>query len=171
MQTPSDTSTAAPGGVFSTDPTGLSECRAPEVVDIEAGATFALRIMPVAKQLGTDRVRMLSYNGSIPGPTIRVREGSEFTVHVKNDGDTEATVHWHGLRLDNASDGVPFETQPPIPVGGDFTYTVRVPDAGLYWYHPHMREDYGIEMGLYGNILVVPEDDDYWAPVNREVVV
>ena len=58
-----------------------------------------------------------------------------------------------------------------FPIGGDFTYRVRVPDAGLYWYHPHIREDYGLEMGLYGNIVVVPADDDYWAPVDREVVV
>ena len=59
-------------GVFSTDATGLDECRAPEIVDIEDGGALELRIAPVVKQLGTDRVRMLSYNGSIPGPTIRV---------------------------------------------------------------------------------------------------
>ena len=54
---------------------------------------------------------MLAYNGSIPGPTLRVRQGSEITVHVRNDADIEATVHWHGLRLDNEYDGVPHETQ------------------------------------------------------------
>ena len=126
---------------------------------------FELRIAPVANQLGDDRVRMLAYNGSIPGPTLRVRQGSEITVHVRNDADTEATVHWHGLRLDNAYDGVPHETQAPIPVGGEFTYRLRFPDAGLYWYHPHIREDYGLDMGLYGNIVVDPADDDYWPPV------
>ena len=114
---------------------------------------------------------MLSYNGSIPGPTLRVRQGSEVVVHVRNDGDTEATVHWHGLRLDNAYDGVPFETQSPIEIGGEFTYRLRFPDAGLYWYHPHIREDYGLDMGLYGNIVVEPADADYWPAVDREVVV
>ncbi len=114
---------------------------------------------------------MLSYNGSIPGPTVRVRQGSEIVVHVRNDGDTEATVHWHGLRLDNAYDGVPFETQPPIEIGGEFTYRLRFPDAGLYWYHPHIREDYGLDMGLYGTIVVEPADPDYWPAVDREVVV
>ena len=114
---------------------------------------------------------MLSYNGSIPGPTLRVRQGSEVIVHVRNDGDTEATVHWHGLRLDNEYDGVPFETQAPIAIGGEFTYRLRFPDAGLYWYHPHIREDYGLDMGLYGNIVVDPADPDYWPAVNREVVV
>ena len=63
----------------------------------------------------------------------------------------------------------PFDTQPPIEVGGGFTYRLRFPDPGLYWYHPHVREDYSQEHGLYGNILVVPSDPDYWAPVNREV--
>jgi FtsP/CotA-like multicopper oxidase with cupredoxin domain len=156
---------------FSTDVSGLPDATRSPVVALDDGATYELRIAPVAKNLGDDRVRMLSYNGSIPGPTLRVRQGSEVLVHVYNDGDTEATVHWHGLRLDNASDGVPFETQPPIGIGGEFTYHLRFPDAGLYWYHPHIREDYGIDMGLYGNIVVEPADADYWPSVDREVVV
>ena len=156
---------------FSTDAAGLDEGTTPSVVNVANGDTYALRIAPVVKQLGNDRVRMLAYNGSVPGPTLRVRQGSEISVPVHNDGDVEATVHWHGLRLDNAYDGVPFETQAPIPVGGDFTYRLRFPDPGLYWYHPHIREDYGLEMGLYGTILVDPAEADYWPPVNREVVV
>ena len=99
---------------------------------------------------------MLAYNGSIPGPTLRVRQGSEIVVHVVNDGDVEATVHWHGLRLENRYDGVPHDTQKPIPIGGDFTYRVRFADEGLYWYHPHIREDYTQDSGLYGNIVVEP---------------
>ena len=97
---------------------------------------------------------MLAYNGSIPGPTLKLPQDSTVTVHVTNRGDLEATVHWHGLR------------RKPIrrharhagadPVGETFTYEVSVPDPGAYWYHPHIREDYGQEMGLYGNILVVP---------------
>ena len=130
-----------------------------------------MRIAPVVKQLGDDRVRMLAYNGSIPGPTLRVTQGSEINVRVRNDADTETTVHWHGLRLDNRYDGVPHETQAPIPIGGEFTYRIQFPDPGVYWYHPHMREDYGLDMGLYGNLVVVPAEEDYWAPVNREVTV
>ena len=156
---------------FSTDTAGLDEWRRPDTVDLADGASFPLRIGSVAKQLGDDRVRMLAYNGSIPGPTLRVRQGTEITVPVRNDGDLEATVHWHGLRLDNQYDGVPYETQDPIPVGGEFTYRLRFPDAGLYWYHPHIREDYGLAMGLYGNIVVLPIEADYWPPVNREVTV
>src|SRR5262249_36788147 len=110
------------------------------------------------------------YNGSIPGPTLRVRQGSEVQIDVVNRGDLADTVHWHGLRLDNRYDGT-LETQAPIPVGGRFTYRLTFPDPGVYWDHPHIREDYGQEMGLYGNILVVPEDPDYWGPVHREVAV
>src|SRR5262245_9787602 len=146
---------------FSTDVTGLEDAIRPDVVELADGDTYELRIAPVAKTLGDDRVRMLSYNGSIPGPTLRVRQGSEVVVHVRNDGDTDATVHWHGLRLDNAYDGVPHETQAPIPVGGEFSYRLRFPNPGLYWYHPHSREDHGLEMGLYGNIVVDPADDHY----------
>jgi FtsP/CotA-like multicopper oxidase with cupredoxin domain len=113
---------------------------------------------------------MLAYNGSIPGPTLKVPEGSTVTVHVTNRGDLEATVHWHGLRLENRFDGT-HDTQAPIPVGETFTYEVTVPDPGAYWYHPHIREDYGQEMGLYGNILVRPAEPDYWPPVNRELLL
>ena len=156
---------------FSTDTSNLEDCVAPALVELADGATFELRIAPVVKQLGGDRVRMLAYNGSIPGPTLRAPQGSEIDVHVRNDADMEATVHWHGLRLDNAYDGVPYQTQEPIPVGGEFTYRLRFPDPGVYWYHPHIREDYGLDMGLYGNLVVVPAEQDYWPLVNREVVV
>ena len=166
-----DTPVEAPATTFSTDVTGLDECLAPALVDLASGDAFELRIAPVVKQIGKDRVRMIAYNGSIPGPTLRVRQGSEISVRVRNDADTEATVHWHGLCLDNKYDGVPYETQDPIAIGGDFTYQVRFPDAGLYWYHPHIREDYGLDMGLYGNLVVEPADPDYWPPVNREFVI
>jgi FtsP/CotA-like multicopper oxidase with cupredoxin domain len=140
-------------------------------LELADGEVFDLRIGPVAKRLGDTTVRMLGYNGSIPGPTLKVRQGSEIVVQVVNQGDLEATVHWHGLRLENRYDGVPHETQTPIPVGGSFTYRIRFPDPGLYWYHPHIREDYTQELGLYGNILVVPSEPDYWPPVDREVVL
>jgi FtsP/CotA-like multicopper oxidase with cupredoxin domain len=101
---------------------------------------------------------------------LRVREGSKLEVRVENDGDLEGTVHWHGLRLDNRYDGT-HETQAPIPVGGTFSYRLDFPDPGVYWYHPHIREDYGQELGQYGNIVVEPADEGYWPPVHRELVV
>ncbi len=155
---------------FPTDATGLPGATSSRVVEVSSGDALELRIAPVTKRLGDAHVRMLAYNGSIPGPTLKVRQGSEVVVDVVNDGDVEATVHWHGLRLDNRSDGT-HETQDPIPVGGSFSCRVAFPDPGVYWYHPHIREDYGQEMGLYGNVLVIPEDPDYWAPVNRELLL
>ena len=79
-------------------------------------------------------------------------------------------MHWHGLRLENRYDGT-HETQAPIQVGESFAYRIEFPDPGVYWYHPHIREDYGQELGLYGNILVTPTDPDYWPPVNREILL
>ena len=155
---------------FPTEIEGLPEAGRPEVVELADGDEFNLRIEPVAKRLGKATVRMLAYNGSIPGPILKVNEGSEIVVNVENRGDLEATVHWHGLRLDNRYDGT-HETQAPIPVGGTFSARCRFPDPGVYWYHPHIREDYGQEMGLYGNVLVEPADPEYWPPVNRELAL
>ena len=80
-------------------------------------------------------------------------------------------MHWHGLRLENQYDGVPFETQAPIPIGGSYTQKITFPDAGFYWYHPHIREDYGLELGLYGTIIVEPSDPSYWPPADRHLTV
>src|SRR5919198_626685 len=161
---------AHPDAAFPTDATGLAEAAGTQVIDVPDGDSFQLRIAPVAKQIGDATVRMLAYNGSVPGPTLRVREGSEIAVEVVNDGDLEATVHWHGLRLENRYDGT-HETQAPIPVGGSFSYRITFPDPGVYWYHPHIREDYGQELGLYGNILVTPSEPGYWPPANRELLL
>jgi FtsP/CotA-like multicopper oxidase with cupredoxin domain len=156
---------------FPTDPTGLPEAGRPQLLELAPGDTLELRVGPVAKRLGDTTVRMLGYNGSVPGPTLKVQQGSEIIVHVTNKGDLDTTVHWHGLRLENRYDGVPHETQAPIPVGGVFTYRIQFPDPGLYWYHPHIREDYAQELGLYGNIVVEPAEPDYWPPADRELVL
>src|SRR5262245_45150651 len=149
---------------------GLPEARQTEVVEVSDGDELDLEIAPVRKRIGDATVRMLAYNGSVPGPTLKVAQGSTITVHATNRGDIDATVHWHGLRLENRYDGT-HETQAPIPVGETFTYQVHVPDEGAHWYHPHIREDYGQELGLYGNILVTPADPDYWPPANRELLL
>ena len=155
---------------FPTDTAGLPHAVPTQVVELGDGDTFELRIAPVATRIGDDTVRMIAYNGSIPGPTLRVREGSSLVADVVNEGDLEATVHWHGLRLENRYDGT-HETQAPIPVGGRFSYRISFPDPGVYWYHPHIREDYGQELGQYGNILVDPVEPDYWPPVHRELLL
>src|SRR5215203_3651192 len=160
-----------PNDVFTTETAGLPEASSPSVVRLHHGDNFDLDIRPVRKKIGDAEVRMLGYNGSIPGPTMQVDQGSEITVNVANDGDVEATVHWHGLRLENRYDGVPEETQAPIPPGGTFTYKVQFPDPGLYWYHPHIREDFAQEMGLYAPIVVEPSDPSYWPAVDRQLTI
>jgi FtsP/CotA-like multicopper oxidase with cupredoxin domain len=155
---------------FPTDTTGLADALTSKVVELGDGEHFELKIAPVAKRIGDATVRMLAYNGSIPGPTLKVREGSEVVVDIENQGDTEATVHWHGLRLENRYDGT-HETQQPMAHGERYSARVAFPDPGVYWYHPHIREDYGQEMGLYGNVIVEPADPDYWPPVHREMAL
>ena len=155
---------------FTTDVAGLRSAGPTSVVELSDGDQFDLRVAPVAKRVGDATVRMLAYNGSIPGPLLKVREGSKVVVNVENHGDLETTVHWHGLRLDNRYDGT-HQTQQPIQVGGRFSAVIAFPDAGVYWYHPHIRSDYGIEMGLYGGIVVDPVTPDYWPAVHGETLI
>lgn len=155
---------------FPTDTAGLAPAGQVEKVELLDGDTYTLKIGPVTKQIGNTTVRMLTYNGSVPGPELRVHQGSHVVVRVINDGDMEATVHWHGVRVDNRYDGT-HQTQAPIPAGGEFTYRVSFPDPGVYWYHPHVRHDYNQEMGLYGTIVVVPSEEDYWPTANREIAL
>lgn len=130
-----------------------------------AAGSFALVVVaawPVVSDLRDGHGVQAAVELAVP------RAGESVADHVTG-GDT--TVHWHGLRLENRYDGVPHETQAPIPAGDSFSYRLQFPDPGLYWYHPHIREDYTQEMGLYGNILVVPTDSDYWPPSHRDVVL
>jgi FtsP/CotA-like multicopper oxidase with cupredoxin domain len=154
----------------------IGEARLPEAtrsatVDVPPGGSLDLRVHPVLKRIGGAELQMLAYNGSIPGPTLRVRQGSEIEVNITNETDMDTTVHWHGLRLENRYDGVPHETQAPIAPGGRYTHRLTFPDAGLYWYHPHIREHYAQELGLYGNIVVEPADPSYWPMADHDVVL
>jgi FtsP/CotA-like multicopper oxidase with cupredoxin domain len=155
---------------FSRETTGLPTAIATADVALADGEAFALVAAPVRKSIEGSDVRLLAYNGSVPGPTLRVRQGSTVTINFTNQTDLESTIHWHGVRIANRFDGT-HETQTPVAVGDTFSYQVHFPDPGVYWYHPHIREDYGQEMGLYGNILVEPTEEDYWPAVHREVVL
>ena len=152
-----------------TETEGLSEAARTEVAELRDGDPFDLEISPVAKRIGNTTVRMLAYNGSIPGPTPKVSQGSSVTVNVTNNGDIEATVHWHGLRLENRFDGT-HDTQAPIPVGETSVTRSAFPTPASTGTTLNPR-DYGQELGLYGNILVVPAEPDYWPPANREVLL
>lgn len=158
------------GTRYSTSLENLKEAKAePDMVLLNDGDTFDLTASYVKKEVGNRFLRMLSYNESVPGPIIKVAQGAEVTINFKNDTDIEQTVHSHGLRLDNRFDGVPGSTQDAVQPGESFTYTIKFEDAGVYWYHPHTREDYAQELGMYGNYIVDPSDRSYWSPVNREV--
>ena len=155
--------------LFSSETAGLTDAVSMPTIELQDGDTYELVAQQVKKNINGQEVKMLGYNGSVPGPFIKVKQGSEITVNFTNNTDVETTLHSHGVRVDNAFDGIPGITQDPIPVGGSFTYRLKFPDAGMYWYHPHIREDYAQELGLYGNFLVEPQDTAYWSPVNREV--
>jgi len=108
------------------------------------------------------------YDGVSPGPTLRIKQGDELKVRVVNDLSQETVVHWHGLRLPNAMDGVPYLTQPPIKPGGRFDYRFLLPDAGTFWYHTHFLSSEQLARGLYG-VLVVDERDA--VTVDRDVAI
>lgn len=139
---------------------GLFPASASETVVLRDGDTYALDARIVTHDVGTGKpIRMFAYNGQLPGPTLRVPQHANVTIPFTNGLDVPTTVHWHGLRLDNAHDGVPHATQAPIEPGATYNYSLRFPDEGLYWYHPHVREDMQQELGLAGAIIVVPPED------------
>ena len=95
-----------------------------------------------------------AYNGQVPGPTLRLRQGDRLRVQVSNALAEGTTVHWHGVRVPNAMDGVPVITQPSIEPGGSFTYEFTAPDAGTFFYHPHQRSYEQMGRGLAGPLIV-----------------
>jgi len=106
------------------------------------------------------------YEGIVPGPLLRLRQGENLRVVLENHLPSATTVHWHGLRVPNAMDGVPHVTQPPVAPGGRFVYEFPLRDAGTYWYHPHEQSQEQVARGLYG-VLIVEEREP--PRVDREV--
>jgi FtsP/CotA-like multicopper oxidase with cupredoxin domain len=131
----------------------------PRLVEVHLDA----RVAPVEIEPGLT-VQAWTYDGGIPGPLIRVRVGDRLVVRFTNHLPEATTVHWHGLRIPIQMDGVPGHSQPDVPPGGSFTYDFVVPDAGLFWYHPHIQSAAQVGFGLYGALLV----DDPADPVGVE---
>lgn len=142
-----------------------------EFLRLRDGDHLDLTAAPVRRVLAGRTVTMLGFNGQYPGPLLEVAQRA--TVHVRfiNRTDFPTAIHWHGLRLDNRFDGVPHVTQEPVPPGGTFDYEVTFPDAGIYWYHPHHREDVLQGLGLYGNLLVRSQEPGFFGPAHREEVL
>jgi FtsP/CotA-like multicopper oxidase with cupredoxin domain len=153
------------------DTTAIPAARPRQLASLHDGDTLFLGAGLVRRTIAGRHVTLYGFNGQYPGPLIEVTERATITVVFTNRLDQPSTVHWHGVRLDNRFDGVPGVTQPPVPPGGSYRYQVHFPDPGIYWYHPHVREDIQQDLGLYGNLLVRPRDRDYLGPANREIVL
>ena len=157
-------------------PEGMSVEDLPEVqprqtVRLPDGGTLDLVADFARRTVRGQDIAMLAFNGQQPGPLIQVDQASTIFVNFENRVPLPTAVHWHGLRQDNRFDGVPGVTQEPVQPGETFRYEVHFPDAGIYWYHPHHREDVQQEMGLYGNMLVDSPDPGYYGPANAEEVL
>ncbi len=153
------------------DISSLTEARPAESVTLADGDTMQIDVTLVRRRIAGRDMIMYGYNGQYPGPLIRAARGSTVFARVTNRIELPTTVHWHGIRLDNRFDGVPGLTQDPIEIGESFLYEIHVRDSGIYWYHPHVREDIQQDLGLYGNLLVTAPEVDYLGPVNREEVL
>lgn len=119
---------------------------------------------------GAAPTQTLCYNGTTPGPVLRARRGETLKVHFVNQLDRPTAVHWHGLRIANAMDGAAGLTQPPVMPGTSFDYHFTVPDAGTFWYHPHIHGDTARqqEAGLYGVLIV---DEQKPPQVDRDFIL
>lgn len=148
--------------------TALGEAYPKEAPVPSERRSFPLRAAPTQVQLFDGQVvDVWSYNGQVPGPVLRVRLGEEVEVRLQNDLPQPTTIHWHGVRVPNAMDGVPGITQDPIQPGESFTYRFVPKDAGTFWFHPHVRGAEQVERGLYGVLIV---DDAVSLPYSRDEV-
>jgi len=150
------------------DPAELPELIPTRIVRLADGDTLRLTAGLARRTIRCHTIVVYAFNRQVPGPLIRVAQGATVVVRFTNRLELPSTIHWHGLRQDNRFDGVPGVTQDAVPPGGSFTYRVHFPDAGIYWYHPHVRDDIQQNLGLYGNEIVDSPDPDYYSPVNRE---
>ena len=115
-------------------------------------------------------VSAMAYNGQVPGPQIRVREGDRVRVILKNQLKQSTSIHFHGLELPVEQDGVPFITQPPVKPGASFTYEFTVPNAGSHMYHSHHNAAGQVGLGLLGAFIVEPKNKAREPKVDQDIV-
>jgi FtsP/CotA-like multicopper oxidase with cupredoxin domain len=108
-------------------------------------------------------IKAMAYNGRIPGPEIRVREGERVRVTLKNSLAVPTTIHWHGVDVPNSMDGVPGITQQPVQPGATFVYEFEARPAGTRWYHTHFKEHEQLDLGLYAPLIIEPAEADPYA--------
>ena len=151
--------------------TTLPPLRPREIHTLRTGDTLRLEAGLVERTVAGRTFVAYAFNGQSPGPLLDVTRGARITVEFVNRLDLPSAVHWHGLRQDWRMDGAVGVSQDAVPPGGRFTYQLHFPDAGIYWYHPHVREDIEQELGLYGNMLVRTADGWGMGPVHREEIL
>ncbi len=166
-----DPPNATPFTPHDTDSADIPDARPRRVVRMASGDTLALEASLVRRTIKGRTFIMYGFNGQYPGPLIWVPQGATIHVNFTNNVEWPTAVHWHGVRLENEYDGVPGVTQDPVQPGETFYYKVYFRDAGIYWYHPHHREDIQQDLGLYGNMLVRSSRPDYFSPANHEEIV
>jgi FtsP/CotA-like multicopper oxidase with cupredoxin domain len=116
-------------------------------------------------------VEAWAYNGQVPGPQIRVKEGDRVRVILHNQLPESTAVHFHGLELPVEMDGVPFITQPPVKPGQSFTYDFVVPNAGSHMYHSHHNAAKQVGLGLLGAFIVEPKEKTQHDNVDVDAVM
>jgi FtsP/CotA-like multicopper oxidase with cupredoxin domain len=141
------------------------------VAELRDGDTLRLEASMVRRDIAGRPTVTYAFNGQHPGPLLRVAQGATIVVDFVNRIDMPTAVHWHGVRLENRSDGAIGVTQRAVNPGERYLYRVHFRDAGVYWYHPHHREDVQQDLGLVGNMLVAPRAAGYWNRVDDERVL
>ena len=136
---------------------GLTACSVPTFTlrEGDGDADFVLIAEPTSIELLPGKqTAALTFNGDFPAPVIRAQQGKRIRIRFINRLNEPTTIHWHGIRIENAMDGVPFLTQPPIQAGASFLYDFICPDAGTFWYHPHVNSLTQLGRGLTGAFIV-----------------
>ncbi|MEM5541203.1 multicopper oxidase family protein [Sulfitobacter sp. AS92] len=152
----------------------LASASALAIVPLQASAaaeTLTLTAEAVTRQLlpkGEGATAMLGFNGSMPGPELRLKRGEQISIEVENRLEEGTAVHWHGIRLENRMDGVPVLTQDLINPGDSKTYSFAPPDAGTYWYHSHYISQEQVARGMMGPLIV---EDDMPPDVDHDITV
>lgn len=181
--------TPTPGSMMAENPEAMhmmSPITAPNVepaADTKGGQPLEYRVEDGVKvfELTTKAVRWeildgvtitaYTYNGTVPGPMIRVTEGDQVRIVVRNELPHPTTIHWHGVEVPNAMDGVPGVTQDPILPGETFTYEFTAKPAGTFMYHSHYEGDIQVMAGLYAPFIIDPLEPEADPPAVDEVLM
>lgn len=135
-------------------------------MEVLTGNTFTLTAKESMLHLDDNTMKNVwTYNGTVPGPQLRVKQGETIKVVLKNELPEPVTIHWHGVPVPNNMDGIPGITQNAVKPGESFTYQFKVDVPGTYWYHSHQNGVVQVDKGLYGSLVVEPKDQQ---PVDKD---